>query len=109
MDRAARTAGVPLAVVMIPERFQVYPEYRTEPDLDYEKPQRLFSEFFEQQGIPYLDLLPVLTARAESSDELLYYERDSHFTKTGYRVSGEAIASFLQSSKLLSRVRQKRD
>ena len=109
MAEMSRAAGGQFAVVMIPERFQVHPQYRTDADLDYDKPQRLFGEFFTHNGIPHLDLLPILRAQAESSGELLYYQRDSHFTRAGYKVSGEAIADYLLSSGLLTAAREGRD
>jgi len=109
MAAGSRDAGAQFAVVMIPERFQVHSQYRTDQNLDYDKPQRLFGEFFTRNGIQYLDLLPILRAQAESNDELLYYRKDSHFTRLGYQVSGEAIANFLKSSGLLTAARDGRD
>jgi lysophospholipase L1-like esterase len=103
MARLCDERGVRFVVAMIPEKNQVYPD----PDalsqgLDFTKPQRLFSQYFADKGIAYFDLLPaVREAAATVPDGELYYSKDSHFTRTGYRVAGEEIARYLLHSDVL--------
>ena len=57
--RLAKDRGVPILFVMIPTIEQVYVGRGTvREDFDLEKPQRVLSEFFDREGIPYVDLLP---------------------------------------------------
>jgi len=96
MAEDAHGIAAQFVVVMIPERRQVYPDREsTERALDLAKPHRLFAEFFAGHGIPTVDLLPVMRAAAQTSDDELYYRKDSHFTRSGYRAAGEAIGRFL--------------
>ena len=87
--RLAKDRGVPILFVMIPTIEQVYVGHGTvREDFDLEKPQRILSEFFEREGIPYLDLLPAL--RESASDEDLYFWSDQH-----WNVAGNALAARL--------------
>ena len=95
--------GAQFVVAMIPERQQVYPGRKSAAlALDLAKPHRLFAGFLAQHAIPTIDLLPVMRAAAETSDEDLYYTKDSHFTRTGYRAAGEAIGRFLLDQGLVT-------
>lgn len=103
MAADAHSANARFVVAMIPERRQVYvDEAAANSALDYEKPHRLFAEFFSDNGIPYVDLLAPMRAAAPASDEELYYLKDSHFTRAGYRVAGEAIARYLIETGLVA-------
>jgi hypothetical protein len=89
MAAMSKASDARFVVVMIPERSQVYPQSTTEnKDLDYAKPQRLFANFFIEQKINYVDLLPAIKSAADQSSEPLYYTRDSHFTRAGYLTAG---------------------
>jgi hypothetical protein len=91
---------------MVPSPFQVYATYESilrqnfpdNPKVesflnDPLKPQKLMTEFCNEQGIPLLDLEIVF--RDERSGESLYSPQDHHLSKRGHRVAGEAIAEFL--------------
>lgn len=99
MADLARAEEVPFIIVMIPAREQLLPsEYGFErhpfmADHDLDKPQRLFSVFFGEQHIPYLDLLPLL--RSETSAPPLYYPHDHHFTPRGNDVAARHLERFL--------------
>ena len=101
----ARGRQIPLVVVMIPAREQIYPaqypfeDYAYMKDCDLEKPQRIFARFFKQEGIEYLDLLPLL--KQEPTDQPLYYPLDAHWNRRGNEVAGRAIAEFLLERSLL--------
>ncbi|MFH1419530.1 MAG: hypothetical protein ABII12_14740 [Planctomycetota bacterium] len=105
MSDLAKTRQIPLVVVMIPTREQVYPseypfdEYPCEEGYDLEKPQTIFARFFDEQGIAYLDLLPRL--REEPADQSLYYEKDMHWNRKGNEVASKAIAEHLLKSRLI--------
>jgi hypothetical protein len=93
MAAMSKASDARFVVVMIPERSQVYPQSTTEnKDLDYAKPQRLFANFFIEQKINYVDLLPAIKSAADQSSEPLYYTRDSHFTRAGYLTAGRELA-----------------
>jgi lysophospholipase L1-like esterase len=92
--RVARAHDVPLVIVMFPAREQVRPEaYSFAEDLDLDKPQRIYSRFFEENDIDYLDLLPAL--RERSPGDQLYYRDDVHWTPLGNKVVAEIIADYL--------------
>jgi lysophospholipase L1-like esterase len=93
MRALAAGRHVPLVVAMIPAREQVYPGGYPLGDVDLDKPQRLFGEFFAREGIDVLDLLPVF--RRAAAKESLYYEQDLHLNRRGYEVMAETIASYL--------------
>ena len=100
-----REAGsTPFAVMMIPDEFQVEDSVwavassgadgaRLERDL----PQRVLVQWLTEQGIPYLDLLPVLRAVPPMPDgkRHLYQLRDTHFNARGNEVTGQELAAFL--------------
>lgn len=86
-DHAA-ASGVPLFVVIIPDRYQLEPELRASiieqrggraESWDIDLPQRRLVAFLEEEGIPYLDLLPAFRA----SEEVLYRFRDTHWNVKG--------------------------
>ena len=58
-----------------------------------EFPQKIFSNFFLKEKIPYLDLLSVF--RKDYSPDL-YYVTDPHWTKEGHRLAGEQIYKFIK-------------
>ena len=103
------THRVPLAIVSIPTRAQVYPQHWDEvrrrfklrdEDFDLEKPQRLLSEFAAARGIPLIDLLPALR-RARERDGPLYFQTDIHWTPRGHAVAAEEILRQLRAMSLL--------
>lgn len=57
--------------------------------------RRMFGEFAARNGIPYIDLCPVLE-KASGSLPLLYYCNDTHPSPRGHRVVGEAIARWME-------------
>jgi hypothetical protein len=106
MLQMKRTAGsTPLAVMLIPDEFQVEDavwqavlENADENKLDRDRPQELLVPWFEKNGIPCLDLLPLLRDTPPLADgrKHVYHLRDTHFNARGNRVAGEALAEFLR-------------
>ncbi|MBI4342462.1 MAG: hypothetical protein HY599_03735 [Candidatus Omnitrophica bacterium] len=106
MERVAERAHVPLALVLIPEEFQVEDDLWEEitrksvgPRLDRDRPQRMVVEWMERRGGAVLDLLPILRAVPPLKDgrRHLYHLQDSHFNARGNEVAGRAIARFVAS------------
>lgn len=102
MRRAA--GGVPLAVVLIPDEMQVEDPLwaavsarLAAPIEERDRPQRLLRQWLDAQGIPCLDLLPVLRREPTDADgrRRLYHRRDSHWNARGNAVAGTALARFL--------------
>ena len=105
LQMQAAAASIPLLVLIIPAEFQVEDEVwrRVEPRLsgeahDRDRAQRLLAGWLRAQGIPHLDLLPVLRAVRPLADgrRHLYHLRDTHFNARGNRIVGEALAEFLR-------------
>lgn len=102
MRTAAR--GVPLAVMIIPDVFQVEDSLWSEvapPGATREKRMRsvaITRRWLEEHSFTYLDLLPVLRrARPLADGELhLYKLNDTHFNARGNAVVGRALADFLK-------------
>lgn len=99
---AGRTA---ILVMLIPDEFQVEDTVwqsvlSSAPDatLERDRPQRILLPWFERNGIPCLDLLPVLRQTPPLADGRLhlYHLRDTHFNARGNQVAGEALAKFLR-------------
>ncbi len=100
MSELSRAHGAGFAVVMLPTREQVDPApYESLEGLDFDKPQRIFSEFFAEHEIAYLDLLPAM--RAATDGNTFYYIDDSHWNARGHAFAAQAIAAFLGREGLL--------
>jgi hypothetical protein len=112
-EMRARAAGRKFAVMLIPTEPQVEdwlfaevsaraagrhtPDGR-QPPIERDRPQRLLAAWLAQEGIPTLDLLPLLRAVPPLPDgkRHLYLLDDSHFNVRGNEVAGRALADFLR-------------
>lgn len=104
-DRVCRESGVPWALVIIPDEFQVDPAVREEAirrlgahgnALDLDAPSRRLMRWASGRRVPTLDLLPLF--REESSGRgPLYIPSDTHWNKKGNYLAGEAVARFADS------------
>lgn len=90
---------VPLAVVLIPDEFQVNPVVRAEAlaaagfdarQLDWMCPQRRLQTFFDERQVPCLDLLPRFAAESDT-----YAPRDTHWNRRGNHLAATVIAEWL--------------
>jgi len=101
-----RLAGkTPLVVQLIPDELQVndalWKRLRLGLDgreLVRDLPQQVLVPWLEAEGIPYLDLLPVLREQCAPHSRgagHCYHFRNTHFNARGNRVAGEAMARFL--------------
>jgi hypothetical protein len=97
-----RKRGICLAVVLIPDEFQVNPGVlgdalrqsglaREEIDLDL--PQRRLLEFFGQHGVPCLDLLPAFRDVHDT-----YAPWDTHWNVKGNHLAARHIAQWLRTA-----------
>ena len=91
LQRQGNAAGAQLLVVLFPSKWEAL-----EPLLESPAPALVapFAERFEELGIPYLDLTPVLRRRS-ACGERLFFEVDIHPNVAGYRVIGDVIADHL--------------
>ena len=88
-------AGGRLAVVFIPSRRLVDPNGSLgEPVGERELELRLTREA-SRDGLPYLDLTPVITERSLGDPGTLYFQHDDHMRPEGYHLVGDEVARFL--------------
>jgi hypothetical protein len=95
-----RQRGVRVAVVLIPDEFQVNAAVLaaaldeaglTQEQIDLDLPQRRLLEFFGHRGVPCLDLLP-----AFRSVQGTYAPRDTHWNVPGNALAARHIAQWVQ-------------
>lgn len=97
MKALADQEGIPLVVFMIPamQQVDVPPDYPVDA-VDLDKPQRIFTAFFEAEGIPYVDLLEA----SRASQAPLYFPRDEHWNVEGQAFGARKLAEFLRDEGL---------
>ncbi len=102
---AKRAAGnVPIAVMIIPDEFQVEDALWNEVSaaanrpLERDRPQQRLMAWFVNSGIPVLDLLPVLRAvePLEDGKRHVYHALDTHFNARGNEAAAGALLPFLR-------------
>jgi hypothetical protein len=105
MDQLCKSTHRRLAVVLIPDEFQVDEELRETARLKagwqageilVDLPQTRLREFLSQRRIPCLDLLPTLKQSTGA-----YALRDTHWNALGNRVAASAIGDWLRSEQLV--------
>jgi SGNH hydrolase-like domain, acetyltransferase AlgX len=98
--------GAALAVVLIPDEFQVNGAVLQEAlaeagierkQLDLDAPQRRFKEFLAQSGVPCLDLLQAFRGVPNT-----YAPCDTHWNIAGNRLAAREIAKWLLSERFKS-------
>jgi lysophospholipase L1-like esterase len=95
---SARQRGVSAALVIFPYAFQLDAPEATA------GPQRRLAAFAREQGVPVLDLLPVLAA---SREQALFLDA-SHLSGSGHEVAADSIAAFLLEHRSLDTARAPR-
>jgi hypothetical protein len=93
-----------LLVVLIPTNTQVYPFLASRQVPDLERPNKILTRFLKEQGIHYLDLLPLMRSYADATprrilnpDKDLYWAHNSHFS-----IRGEHLVGLLVSRDILA-------
>jgi hypothetical protein len=104
---ACATANASLVVVFVPDKFRVYRDVCSFPPhsecrgwVPNDFPERLAATVATIEGVGFVDLTPSFRARAGSPD-LLYLPDDTHWTATGHRVAGEALAAHVRERRLV--------
>lgn len=97
MKRLADAAGVPIVFMIIPDRVQLSATAFAGLPAEVGKPQRLLIEFFEREGMAYVDLLPWLREQAGGGE--LYFPLDAHWNARGHGLAAERL-SMLVSDRL---------
>jgi hypothetical protein len=107
LDRLAHSCqdrGVPLAVVLIPDEFQVNDAVLeaavaeagwSRSQIDLEAPQRRLAEFCGVRRVACLDLLPAMRSTPDC-----YAPRDTHWNKAGNHLAAREIAAWLKRGPL---------
>lgn len=109
----ADSVGARLLVLIIPTREQVYPflyDGRAGPMTaqDWERPNRILTRYMDEQGIAYLDLLPLLRGYADETPRRnlgpadLYWNWDGHWNIKGNHLVGWLLARELLRRDLVS-------
>ncbi|MBP9146412.1 MAG: hypothetical protein KBF21_18215 [Thermoanaerobaculia bacterium] len=97
-----RRRGLPLLVVRIPPKFEIYADYLlADADpvaLDLGHEQRLWLAELERRGIEVLDLGPTFRAERRRSPEPLYAAQDTHWSPWSAQVAAREIATRLVHS-----------
>jgi hypothetical protein len=91
--------------VLIPGEFQVDDTLwnamvqKSRHVMDRDRPQRLIRSWMAEQGLPVLDLLPILRAVPPLKDGRphVYQLQETHFNARGNAVAGRALARFSDS------------
>jgi hypothetical protein len=108
LDEKVRQSGARLAVMLIPDEYQVDPEVFARAagragmpaaTYDLERPQRELAPALAVRGIPALDLLP--PSRRAAADQPLYRPRDTHWNAAGNRLAASELARFLVDRRLV--------
>lgn len=104
MKGVTDSAGMRLAIVMLPLRFQLsdtsYAEFIREADLPpaalpFGKPQRDMSAIAERAGIPVIDLLPGFRAWTAADSAPLYLSWDGHWNSAGHGLAAALLSDQL--------------
>jgi lysophospholipase L1-like esterase len=94
IKRVANERRVPLCVLLIPDRDQLVAEENLRTAAaDWDKPQRLFRAFFDEERIPYLDVLAEM--RATNAAEDLYIPNDFHWNRRGHELAARRLAEYI--------------
>ena len=105
-QRAARTRGEPITVVLVPPGWVVQSARRDDvfrlAGLDpagatLEAPVQAVQEMLARYGVPACNLTPALVA-AHEKEENLYFAWDGYWTPEGHRVVADALSRCLVSS-----------
>jgi len=104
----AAAQGAELLIVLIPTNTQVYPFLTAGRQIDLERPNRILGDFFRQEQIHYLDLLPFFRKYADqtprqylSSDKDLYWRANSHFSLKGERLTSLLVSRCILENNLV--------
>ena len=90
----ATESGAKFAVIMLPASPQIAVPLDGE-SWYCDRANQELTDFLEEEGIQYLDLLPSFRQHGLISAEPLYFERDFHMNSVGHKIAGDMIYDFL--------------
>ena len=97
-----------LLIVLIPLNIQVYPSLIDWGGIDPERPNKVLRRFLTQEGIPYIDLLPLFRNYADhkpgkflDSEKDLYWRANSHFNIRGNHLAGLLVSRYIIENNLV--------
>jgi hypothetical protein len=96
MNQVSAEHGARLAVVAIPTREQVYARRETGALYDTALPQAWVHVWAREQGVPYLDLLPLLRGHALEHSGELYVAGDIHWNERGHALVGQWVRDWFR-------------
>lgn len=70
-------------------------------DWNYAQPNQVLGRLFEQNGIPYLDLLPPFRTH-DAQGTMLYFKEDGHFNQVGHNLTAELTCQWLADQQLIT-------
>lgn len=89
--------GIPIVVALLPDENQINPALQQKiipagefDRYDFDMPQTMLEEMFNDRGIPTIDLLPTIR-----DDPRCLYMNDTHWTPEGHRLAAETLANAL--------------
>jgi len=88
--------GVLLAVAALPTREQVYSRVPYGPGFDINFPQAYVRLFARENGIPFLDLLPIFREHVSRTNENLYVKGDTHLNNEGHALAGWHLSEWFR-------------
>jgi hypothetical protein len=98
-----------LLIVLIPLNIQVYPSLIDWGGIDPERPNQVLRRFLTQEGIPYIDLLPLFRNYADhkpgkflDSEKDLYWRANSHFNIRGNHLAGLLVSRYIIENNLVA-------
>jgi len=109
MKLFAKENDIPLVVVLIPAKFQVYADLQediikenlnSDTLLDFEKPNKMFVAWAEKRDIIVIDLLPGFKAHDQNED--LYWTLNPHWNKEGNQKAAELLYHDLIAQKAIA-------
>ncbi len=86
----ARRRAVPVLVVIVPMRHQLYESRAADPAI-LEHPNRAIVAACEEAGLATFDLLPGFRDRVARGSARLYFRVDRHWTRDGHRLAGDLL------------------
>jgi hypothetical protein len=97
-----------LLIVLIPLNIQVYPSLIDWGAVDPERPNKVLRPFLTQEGIAYIDLLPLFRDYAGQkprkfldSKKDLYWRANSHFNIRGNQLAGLLVSRYIIENNLV--------
>lgn len=94
--KLARDYSVPLLVVLIPSKTEVYQGIITGGSA-----HKQMKQFLVEQNIYYIDLLPDFIKEIKAGGTHLYWDIDGHWNERGNRFASLLVAQYIQDSGLI--------